>query len=183
MQDIPLLLDSIYRIFLYMQDIPLYTGYSSIYRIFLYIQDIPLYTGYSSIYRIFLYMQDIPLLLDSIWSIFFSSLTLYAGYSSICRIFLYMQDIPLYAGYSSICRIFLSSLTLYNTLLFTWSITMTFSVLLQCHISTPSRHFSPTFRWVQVSTPYKVVLQLYHYTYITQTHYFKDWTASSCIWL
>jgi len=38
----------------------------SICRIFLYMQDIPLYAGYSSICRIFLYMQDIPLLLDSI---------------------------------------------------------------------------------------------------------------------
>jgi hypothetical protein len=74
-------------------------------------------------------------------------------------------------------------LTLYNTSLFTLSIKLIFSVLLQHHISTLSRYFSPTLQWVQVSTPYKSMLQLYHYTYITQTHNFKDCTASGCIWL
>ena len=71
MQDIPLLLYSIHRIFL--SYFTLYTGYSSP----------PL-----------LYMQDIPLFLDSIHRIFLSSLTLYAGYSS--PPLLYKHDIPLF---------------------------------------------------------------------------------------
>ena len=58
------------------------------------------------------------------------------------------------------CRIFLFSLTLSNTSSFlTCSVQLIFSIL-QHHISKLSRCFSSTVRSVQVSTPYKAMLQL-----------------------
>jgi len=59
------------------------------------------------------------------------------------------------------CRIFLCSLTLSNTSSFlTWSVQLIFSILLQHHISKLSRCFWSTGRRVQVSAPYKPVLQM-----------------------
>ena len=59
------------------------------------------------------------------------------------------------------CRIFLCSLTLNNTSSFlTWSIQLIFPILLQHHISKLPRCFWPTARDVQVSTPYKAMLQM-----------------------
>ena len=58
------------------------------------------------------------------------------------------------------CRIFLCSLTLSNTSSFlTWSVQLIFSILLQQHISKLSRCFWSTARSVQVSAPYKAMLQ------------------------
>ena len=58
------------------------------------------------------------------------------------------------------CRIFLCSLTLSNTSSFlTWSVQLIFSILLQHHISKLSRFFWSTARSVQVSAPYKAMLQ------------------------
>ena len=58
------------------------------------------------------------------------------------------------------CRIFLCSLTLSNTFSFlTWSVQLIFSILLQHHISKLSRCFWSTARSVQVSAPYKAMLQ------------------------
>jgi hypothetical protein len=58
------------------------------------------------------------------------------------------------------CRICLCSLTLSNTSSFlTWSVQLIFSVLLQHHISKLSRCFWSTARSVQVSAPYKAILQ------------------------
>jgi len=58
------------------------------------------------------------------------------------------------------CRIFLCSLTLSNTPSFlTWSVQLIFSILLQHHVSKPSRCFWSTARSVQVSVPYKAMLQ------------------------
>ena len=63
------------------------------------------------------------------------------------------------------CRIFLCSLTLSNTSSFlTWSGQLIFSILLQHHISKLSRCFWSTARSVQVSAPYKAVLQMQHFT-------------------
>ena len=63
------------------------------------------------------------------------------------------------------CRIFLCSLTLCNTSSFlTWSVQLIFSILLQHHISKLSSCFWSTARIVQVSAPYKAVLQLLHFT-------------------
>jgi len=59
------------------------------------------------------------------------------------------------------CRIFLCSLTLSNTSAFlTWSVQLIFSILLQHHISKLSRCFWSTARSVQVSAPYKTMLQM-----------------------
>jgi len=59
------------------------------------------------------------------------------------------------------CRIFLCSLTLINTSsLLTWSAQLIFSILLQHHISKISRCFQSTVRSVQVSAPYKAMLQM-----------------------
>jgi hypothetical protein len=59
------------------------------------------------------------------------------------------------------CRIFLCSLTLSNTYSFlTWSVQLIFSILLQHHISKLSRCFRSTARSVQVSAPYKAILQM-----------------------
>jgi len=59
------------------------------------------------------------------------------------------------------CRIFICSLTLSNTSSFvTWSVQLIFSILLQHHISKLSRCFWSTARSVQVSAPYKVMLQM-----------------------
>jgi hypothetical protein len=62
------------------------------------------------------------------------------------------------------CRIFLYFLTLSNTSSFlTWSIQLIFSILLQHHISKLSRCFWSTARSVQVSAPYKAMLQSYRH--------------------
>jgi len=59
------------------------------------------------------------------------------------------------------CRIFLCSLTLSNTSSFlTWSVQLIFSILHQHHISKLSRCFRSTARSVQVSAPYKAMLQM-----------------------
>ena len=58
------------------------------------------------------------------------------------------------------CRIFLRSLTLSNTPFLTWSVQLIFSILLQHHISKLSRCFWSTARSVQVSAPYKALLQI-----------------------
>jgi len=59
------------------------------------------------------------------------------------------------------CRIFLCSLTLSNTSSFlNWSVQLIFSILLQNHISKLSRCFWSTARSVQVSAPYKAMLQM-----------------------
>jgi len=58
------------------------------------------------------------------------------------------------------CRIFLCSLTLSSTSSFlTWSVQLIFSILLQHHISKLSRCFWSTAQSVQVSAPYKAMLQ------------------------
>ena len=58
-------------------------------------------------------------------------------------------------------RIFLCSLTQSNTSSFlTWSIQLIFSILLQHHISKLSTYFWSAARSVQVSTPYKAMLQM-----------------------
>ena len=58
------------------------------------------------------------------------------------------------------CRIFLRSLTLSNTSSFlTWSVQLIFSILLQHQISKLSRRFNSTAQIVQVSAPYKAMLQ------------------------
>jgi len=58
------------------------------------------------------------------------------------------------------CRIFLCCLTLSNTSSFlTWSVQLVFFILLQHHISKLSRCFWSTVRSVQVSAPYKAMLQ------------------------
>jgi hypothetical protein len=63
------------------------------------------------------------------------------------------------------CRIFLCSLTLGNTSLFLiWSVQLILSMLLQHHILKLSRCFWSTARSVQVSAPYKAMLQTYHFT-------------------
>jgi hypothetical protein len=58
------------------------------------------------------------------------------------------------------CRIFLCSLTLRNTFYLTWSVQLIFSILLQHHISKLSRCFWSVARSVQVSTPYRAMLQM-----------------------
>jgi len=59
------------------------------------------------------------------------------------------------------CRIFLCSLTLSNTSSsLTRSVHLIFSILLQHHISKLSRCFWSTVRSVQVSAPYKAMLQM-----------------------
>jgi len=58
-------------------------------------------------------------------------------------------------------RIFLCSLTLSHTSSFlTWSVQLIFSILLQHHISELYRCFWCTARSVQVSSPYKAMLQV-----------------------
>ena len=58
------------------------------------------------------------------------------------------------------CRLFLCSLTLSNTYSFlTWSVQLLFYILLQHHILELSRCFCSTARSVQVSAPYKAMLQ------------------------
>jgi hypothetical protein len=59
------------------------------------------------------------------------------------------------------CRIFLCSFTPSNTSSFlTWSVKLFFYILLQHHISKLSRCFWSTARIVQVSAPYKAMLQM-----------------------
>ena len=59
------------------------------------------------------------------------------------------------------CRIFLCSLTWSNTYSFlTLSVQLIFSIFLQHHISKLSRCFLSTARSVQVSAPYKAMLQM-----------------------
>ena len=58
------------------------------------------------------------------------------------------------------CRIFLCSLTVSGTSSFlTWSVQLIFSILLQHHISKLSRCFWSTAWSIQVSAPYKAMLQ------------------------
>ena len=58
------------------------------------------------------------------------------------------------------CRMFLCSLTLSNTSSFlTWSVKLIFSILLQHHISKLSRCVWSVARSVQVSAPYRAMLQ------------------------
>ena len=58
-------------------------------------------------------------------------------------------------------RIFLCALTLSNTSSFlTWSVRLIFSILLQHHISKLSRYFWSAAWSVQVSAPYKAMLQM-----------------------
>ena len=58
-------------------------------------------------------------------------------------------------------RILLCSLTLSNTSSFlTWSVQLIFSILLRHHISKLSRFFWSTARSIQVSAPYKGMLQM-----------------------
>jgi hypothetical protein len=62
-------------------------------------------------------------------------------------------------------RVLLCSLTLSNTSSFpTWSVQLIVSILLQHHISKLSRCFWSTAPSVQVSAPYKVMLQMWHIT-------------------
>ena len=59
------------------------------------------------------------------------------------------------------CRIFLCSLTLSNPSSFlTWSVQQIFSILLQHHISKLYRYFWSAAWSVQVSAPYKTMLQM-----------------------
>jgi len=59
------------------------------------------------------------------------------------------------------CRIFFCSLTLSNTWSFlTWSVQLIFSIILQHHISKISNYFWSAARSVQVSAPYKAMLQM-----------------------
>jgi hypothetical protein len=59
------------------------------------------------------------------------------------------------------CKTFLCSLTLSNTSSFlTWSVQLTFSILLQHPISKLSRHLWSTAQRVQVSAPYKAMPQM-----------------------
>jgi hypothetical protein len=63
------------------------------------------------------------------------------------------------------CRIFHYSLALSNTSSFlTWSVQLIFSILPQYHISKLCRCFWSTARSVQVSAPYKAMLQMQHFT-------------------
>ena len=58
------------------------------------------------------------------------------------------------------CRVFFCSLTLSNTSSFlTWSVQLIFSIFLQHHISKLSRRFWCVARSVQVSAPYRAMLQ------------------------
>jgi len=59
-----------------------------------------------------------------------------------------------------LCKVFLSSLTLCNTSFFTGSLQMSFSILLQHHISKLSMYFRSTFRRAQVSAPPNAALQM-----------------------
>ena len=72
----------------------------------------------------------------------------------------------------TVYEIFLSSLTLCNTSFFTRSVQMIFSILLQHRISKLSKHFWCTVSSVQVSGPYKTVLQLQNFT--SFSHNFKS---------
>jgi hypothetical protein len=95
------------------------------------------------------------LLVTSIRPFIFPSLT------SFRRRFLRkMWPIQLAFRFLISCRIFLCSLTLSNTSSFlTWSVQQ-ISILLQHHISKLSRCFWSTARIVQVSAPYKAMLQM-----------------------
>ena len=72
-----------------------------------------------------------------------------------------MWPIQLAFRFHIACRIFLCSLTRSNTFSFlTWSVHLIFSIPLQHHISKLPRCFLSTARSVQVSAPYKVMLQM-----------------------
>jgi hypothetical protein len=72
-----------------------------------------------------------------------------------------MKPIPLAFLHITVCRIFLFSLTLCNTSSFlTRSLQLIFPIILQHEISKLPRYFWSTFRSVQVSSPYKAVLQM-----------------------
>jgi hypothetical protein len=79
------------------------------------------------------------------------------------------------------CRIFLCSLNLSNASSFlTWSVQLIFSILLLNHISKLSRCFWSTARSVQVSAPYKAILQMWHFTSLTQSP--LNSVSASCRW-
>jgi len=65
-----------------------------------------------------------------------------------------------------VCRIFLFRVILHNTSFHTQSVHPIFSILLQHHISKLFRYFWSTFQRVQVSAPYKAVLQMQHSMFI-----------------
>ena len=72
-----------------------------------------------------------------------------------------MWPIQLAFHYLISCRIFLCSLTLSKTSSFlTWSVQLIFSIFLQHHISKLSRYFWSAGRSVQISAPYKAILQM-----------------------
>ena len=69
------------------------------------------------------------------------------------------------------CRLFLCSLTLSNTSSFlTWSVQLIFSILLQHHISKRSKYFLSADRSVQVSAPYKAMLQSSYWFLLCKFH-------------
>jgi hypothetical protein len=63
------------------------------------------------------------------------------------------------------CRLFLCYLSVSNSPSFlTWLVKLIFSILLQQHILKHTRYFWSTVRSIQVSAPYKSILQMYHVT-------------------
>jgi len=67
------------------------------------------------------------------------------------------------------CRIFLCSLNLRNNSSYlTWSVQLIFSIPLQHHISKLSSCFWSTARRIQVSAPYKSMLQMQHFWALMQ---------------
>ena len=96
------------------------------------------------------------LLVTSVSPFIFSSITCFR------RQFLHkMWPIQLAFRFLISCRIFLYSLTLSNTSSFlTRSVQLISSILLQQHISKLSRYFWSAARSVQVSAPYKAMLQM-----------------------
>ena len=76
-----------------------------------------------------------------------------------------MWQIQLYFILFIVHSTFLSSLTLCNTSpLFTPSVHLIFSIILQHHISKLSMYFSSTFWSVQVSPPYKAMFQMLRFS-------------------
>ena len=103
------------------------------------------------------FLRLIPcLLVTSISPFIFSSITCSKG-----SFYVKLWPIQLAFRFLIACRIFLCSLTWSNTSsLPTWSVQLMFSILLQHHISKLSRCFLSTSRSVQVSAPYKAMLQM-----------------------
>ena len=72
-----------------------------------------------------------------------------------------MCSVQLSCLFFIVCLIFLSFLTMYSTSSFlTRSVQLIFSILLQHHISELSRYFRSTVWSVQVSAPYKSMIQM-----------------------